>query len=66
MRVNRKIVEDFIKLQSNLSAVVDGFGLQHKRIYEQAGISKATYFRKLQTGGFDGQEMLKIVDAINK
>lgn len=66
MRVSRKIVEEFNKLQENLPAVIEGFGLQHKRIYEAAGISKATYFRKLQTGGFDGHEMLRIVDAINK
>jgi predicted transcriptional regulator len=66
MRVNRKIVEAYINLQKQLPDVIEGFGLQHKRIYEEAGISKPTYFRKLKAGTFDADELTRVIDAINR
>jgi predicted transcriptional regulator len=66
MRVNRKIVEAYTNLQKQLPSVIDGFGLQHKRIYEEAGIPKVSYFRKLKTGTFTPEELTRIIDAINR
>jgi predicted transcriptional regulator len=66
VRLNRQIIEDFLNLQKKLPQVIQLYGLQHSNIYKAAGISRATYYRKLKTYSFDGEEMLRICDAINK
>jgi predicted transcriptional regulator len=66
VRINIRIVEDFLSLQKRLPEIIELYGLKHKYIYETAGIPKVTYFRKLKLKSFDGEEMLRICEAINK
>ena len=65
MRINEKIVDDFLVLQEQLPQVIEAYGLKHSHIYKKAGITKSTWFRKLKEKGFSGQELKKICQVIN-
>lgn len=66
MRINTNIVDDYGRLQKQLPQVVDAYNINVSALCRAVGISRPTYYRKLETKTFTFDEMYKICEFINR
>ena len=64
-KVNAAVVDDFIRLQRELPALIRSYGISVKMICERSGIARATFDRKIKSERFTALEMQRICKAIN-
>ena len=65
-RVNVKIVDDFLSFQEELPSILRKYGLSGNFVAREAGLSESSFHRKMRERKFNGQEIRKIVQVINR
>jgi hypothetical protein len=66
MRINSKVVFDFISMQTHLASIMKSFNINVTSLCEAIEMPRATFYQKKKEKTFTGHEMKKIVDFINK
>jgi hypothetical protein len=66
MRVNTKIIELYECLQREIPTIIDAYGMTKRHVYENIGMSKPTFDRKIRDRSFTVTELRKVADLINK
>ena len=65
-RIDRSIATRFYDVQANLRKYLDYYGISISHLVRNTDIPRTTFERKLRNKSFTAEELLKIIDVINR
>lgn len=66
MRVNTKIIDDYVKLQESLPEIMKAYNLKITAVLDEAKVNKSSFYYKKVKKTLTPAELKRIVNVINK
>jgi len=66
MIIDPKVIEDYNKLQEKIAKLFEDAKIEKKQFFEAINMSRPTFARKLKEKTFSPDELLALVNEINK